>query len=243
MKRWLLCVILWSASSSAFAQADLDSPEQLANLFRSLLMPNVPDPLYEKSSRWGQQRKAPLTKKLRNDGKWRKMSATMHDPAKTLKIGVRDIKVPEEGRTTFEVWVTFRANLNFEQQIWENGIRLYSGSTRGHCTVVTRMLCEVSTRFEKGTKLVPDAVFRMRVLEATLAIAGLEVDHILGFGGDGARILGDALIEFVKDIKPDLERDLLEKGTRAIVKAGDTKEIRISLEKLIKGEFPKLPKK
>jgi len=29
----------------------------------------------------------------------------------------------------------------------------------------------------------------------------------------------------------------------AIVKAGDTKEIRISLEKLIKGEFPKLPKK
>jgi len=80
-------------------------------------------------------------------------------------------------------------------------------------------------------------------MRADIPVTGLEVDHILGIGGDGARILGDALIEFVKDIKPELERDLLEKGTRAIVKAGDTKEIRISLEKLIKGEFPKLPKK
>ena len=36
--------------------------------------------------------------------------------------------------------------------------------------------------------------------------------------------------------RPSLERNLLEKADAAIVKAGDTQEVRLSVEKLLKGE-------
>jgi hypothetical protein len=40
----------------------------------------------------------------------------------------------------------------------------------------------------------------------------------------------------VKQLKPSLERKLLEKGNAAIVKAADSKEVRVSLTKLLGGK-------
>ena len=44
--------------------------------------------------------------------------------------------------------------------------------------------------------------------------------------------VGDLVIDLVKKVKPDLERQLLEKGNAAIVKAAGTKEIKLELDKL-----------
>ena len=45
---------------------------------------------------------------------------------------------------------------------------------------------------------------------------------------------GEVVIDIVKSIKPNLEKELLEKANAAIVKAAGTREFRIELEKVIR---------
>jgi hypothetical protein len=78
-------------------------------------------------------------------------------------------------------------------------------------------------------------VVRLRVTEAQLFYEKLVVEHTAGVGGDAARILGDAVIDTVRRVKPDLERDLVAKANAAVVKAADTREVRLSLDSLLKG--------
>jgi hypothetical protein len=66
----------------------------------------------------------------------------------------------------------------------------------------------------------------------------LAVDHTLGVGGDAAKVLGEAAIKFAKAVKPSLEKDLLAKANAAVVKAADTKEVKIELDKLLSGKSP-----
>ena len=48
-----------------------------------------------------------------------------------------------------------------------------------------------------------------------------------------AQVLDEILITGVRTFRPSLERDLLNKANAAIVKAGDTKEVRVSLLSLL----------
>ena len=61
------------------------------------------------------------------------------------------------------------------------------------------------------------------------------IEHTAGVGGDAAKILGELLIDAIKQAKPELERDLLNKANAAIVKAADTKEVRLSLDSFLQG--------
>jgi hypothetical protein len=56
-------------------------------------------------------------------------------------------------------------------------------------------------------------------------------EHVAGVGGELAEWIGDAGHNLMKHIKPSIEHHLLEKANAAIVKAADTKEVRISLTK------------
>jgi hypothetical protein len=81
--------------------------------------------------------------------------------------------------------------------------------------------------------LLPDAVFRLRVVESDLGYDNLVVEHTAGVGGEAAKVLGDAFIGGVRLWKPSLERRLLAKANEAIVKAADTKEVRLGVTSLI----------
>jgi hypothetical protein len=59
------------------------------------------------------------------------------------------------------------------------------------------------------------------------------VEHIAGLGGEAAKLLGDAARGSIKQWRPSMEHELLAKANVAIVKAGDTKEVRVSLSKLL----------
>jgi hypothetical protein len=48
--------------------------------------------------------------------------------------------------------------------------------------------------------------------------------------------MGEALHKTVKLWMPSLEKDMQEKAARAIVKAGDTKEVKLGLGKLLDGK-------
>ena len=132
-----------------------------------------------------------------------------------------------------------QAGVEFEEWIWESGIRLYSGSLRARMRVHLHLDCEVTVRLEPSKTFLPDAVFRLRVVKANLSYDQLVVEHIAGIGGSGAKLLGEAVHGALKQWHPSLERDLLAKANAAIVKAGDTREVKLSLASLLKS--PQLP--
>jgi hypothetical protein len=93
--------------------------------------------------------------------------------------------------------------------------------------------CEMTTRLEKGSGLLPEVVFRLRVLSASVGYDNLVTEHVLGVGGEMAEWLGDAGHGLMRQLKPSLELHLLEKADAAILRAADTKEVRVSLGKLV----------
>lgn len=229
------------------APADKPDPAEVKALettLRDLLAKNAPDPLVQSNAGWGKQEWGRVGPRLRldpetgmrNDGTWRRTSVRIPNPA-TIAVGITEAAYPEPGKTTFTAMIGADCAIKFEQQLWRNGRRLYSGETRGRCRAAVLLKCEASTRTEKkpgGFLALPDVVFRVKVTEAQLFYQDLVVEHTAGVGGDAAKLLGGAVVDLVKQAKPELERDLLDKANAAIVKAADTKEMRLSLGGLLK---------
>src|SRR5262249_45239037 len=114
------------------------------------------------------------------------------------------------------------------------GVRLYSGSTRARLRLNLPLRVEATIRVDESKSFfLPEVVVRLRVVQTDLSYDQLVVEHIAGIGGTGAKLLGDALHSMVKQIRPSLERDLLAKANAAIVRAGDTREIRLGLSSLL----------
>ncbi|MDB5311221.1 MAG: hypothetical protein JWO38_5423 [Gemmataceae bacterium] len=230
---------------------DLAEVRSLEKTLRNLLLQNLPDPIVQSARGWGQQKEGVIgvnfekdgprlrsesIRGMRNDGVWRRVAVRAVDPEKTLALGIADPAFPEPGRATFTAMLGVDCAIRFEQQLWRNGTRLYSGETRGRCRAAAALKCEVVSRTEtKPGSLLPDFVVRVRVTDAQLFYDDLVIEHTAGVGGDAAKLLGQAVIDAVKQAKPDLERDLLKKANAAIVKAADTKEVRVSLDSFLKG--------
>ncbi len=151
----------------------------------------------------------------------------------TLVVEVRNAKL-DGSRGTFDLLVGFDAQFDFNQEIWRRGIRLYSGSTLARAKVWAALNCEVSIRFEAGKGLWPELIVQTHVNKAELTYSGLDVQHIAGIGGDGAKLLGEALKDTIRQVKPSLEKELLAKAAAALTKASNHKDVRVSLGKLFK---------
>ena len=230
---------------------DAPSTDELATIFRGLLTSAMPDPLFQQNIDWGKQRNVPngvtwkkdglvlkpvKQEKMKNDGVWRRIKAEAINPDKTLTLKVSNVQKPEKGKLTFDVEITLQTRITFEQQFWKSGVRIYSGETRARCRPILKLKCESTTRTEKNGSLFPDVVFRMRVIDAKLTYDQFKVEHTAGVGGEAAEMLGEAVIETIKQVRPSIERNMLEKANKSIVKAADTKEVRLSLGKLLDGK-------
>ena len=247
MARLLVTLSLAFVCSAATA-AEPPAADELASVMRTLLLTAMPAPLVEQDFDWGRQRMVPVgvrwerqglllkpikLEKMHNDGSWRRIRVEADDADKNLTVAVKNVETGAAGTSTFVMTVILNARIKFEQQLWKGGTRLYSGETRARCRPTLTLKCESTSRVEKTGSFLPDVVYRLRVLEAKLNYDDLVVEHTAGVGGDLAKILGEAVIESVKKWKPSLERNLLEKANRAIVKAGDTKEVRLGLSKFL----------
>jgi hypothetical protein len=238
-----------TASNPATLAAALQGNDvtALAVCLRTLLISFMPSPLHEDQSHWNQQKLVPDGAKwrgkglnvhlerqyaLKNDGVWWRVWVLAPNLAETLHVDVRELKQPEPGHVLFTLAVWFDAEAEYERQRWNEGLRVWSGSVRARMHVHLTLNCEATTRFEKNGTVIPDTVFRLHVLSAKLAPEHVEIVHLPGLGGDAAKILGDAILGAIKHLRPSLERRLLEKADAAVVKAGDTKEVRLSFKSL-----------
>ena len=247
----VICAAFLIGANTGLAADSVDPPtaSELERIFRALALPLVPKPLLEEKSTWGHQEmvsvgmkwekkgillKPEMIKSLRNDGVWRKFTLSTNDLEKTLDLRVKDVKLPEPGRINFSATIQLPVNLKLEQQRWTSGVRLYTCETRARCKAILQLNCESTSRFDKKPEaLLPDMLMRLRVVDAKLSYKDFVLEHAVGVGGDLAKILGEATHESIKLLKPTLERNLLAKANAAIVKAGDTKEVRLGLGQLL----------
>jgi len=254
MRPLLTTALVFALVGPAVAAPPSSEPpaaEELASVMRTLLTAALPSPLVAKEFNWGHQvevmngitwegdgilKKPHKQKKLKNDGVWRKIRVEAFDPEKNLTLAVKNVQQPEKGKLTFDMIVALQTRITFEQQVWSRGNRLYSGETRARCRPIVVLKCESTSRVEKTGGLIPEVVFRMRVLDAALSYDEFRVDHTAGVGGEMAKVMGDALHDTIKLWKPSLEKDMKEKAQQAIVKAGDTKEVRLGLGRLLDGK-------
>jgi hypothetical protein len=224
------------------------SAQSLAASMRGLLIGAVPSPLYTDESHWGQQKVVATGVKWRgkglhvhpepqyeskNHGRWWKVRVTADHLEDRLTLEVRDLGRPEPGKLTFTACLAFDAQVEYDRQIWDEGLRVYAGGVRARARIKATLRCEVVTKVENTGGLLPETVFRFRVVSSDAGYENLVVEHVAGLGGEAAKLLGEAVRAGMKQWHPSLERRLLEKANAAIVKAGDTKEVRLGVASLL----------
>jgi hypothetical protein len=213
------------------------SADELAGVLRGQLVRALPEPLYSDRKHWGQQAepKVQLGRQPRkkNHGHWWTLDVTALEPANTLILNLRGVVQPEPGKTLFTVFVAGDVGIRYRQQTWHYGLRLHSGETRARARARLTLQVEITTQTVPNKTLLPDLVLRARVTQAQVAYDNLVVEHTAGVGGTAAQLLGQMTHGLMDRVKPDLERNALEKANAAIVKAADTKEVRLSLGKVV----------
>lgn len=211
---------------------------------RTALVQSLPVTLVESNQNWGHTKKVneikwhglhPERHEVdKNDGIWTRVRVTPINLADSMILDLRNLQQASGKPMTFDAFVSFDARMLYDRENWVSGTRVYGGSTRARFRAKLLVKCEVTSRFVKSGGLIPDVVFRLRVIQSDLHYDNLVFEHVPGLGGEAAKILGDTAKGGLNAFAPNLERDLLAKANAAIVKAGDTKEVRVSLGKLVK---------
>ena len=250
--RWLastlaMATILLTTPHALWAQTAAQTEaayNQLAQAFKPVLIGALPSTLHEKTENWGHQVNVPtglrwrgirpeVTKSPRNHGEWRKLVISAQDLKNTLHMRIYDVKSVNKDKQSYKVLLAFQMGVYYDQQNWESGIRLISGSVRARAQVKVHMNCENTLKIDLDKQGLPDIRLRLRVTGATIEYDNLVVEHINGIGGDGAKIVGRAVHQAMKQWRPSLERDILAKASAAIVRAADTREIRFGFGSLL----------
>jgi hypothetical protein len=224
---------------------DPPSPVDLAQILKPILIKSMPAVLYEQKDNWGHQAMIPvglkwsggkptIQRSLRNHGVWKQLVITAQELPRTLEVKISDVKKVDAEKQTFKVFFTFQMGVDYDQQTWENGVRLWSGGVRARAQVHMNMECENTLRVELSKELLPDFILRIRVTKADVHYDDLVVEHINGIGGSGAKLVGMAVHDCMKQWRPSIERDLLDRVGAAVVKTADTKEIRFGFSSLMK---------
>lgn len=213
---------------------------EVAQMMRPFLVEAIPSVLFDHSRNWGKTSRVPhaihwrglrpeIVKTPRNDGHWQKIKLSPRDLARTLDFRMSHPRSVSANTQAFQVFISFMTTVEYEQQLWESGVRLYSGRTKARVRVLLWMDVENTMRLDAKKSIVPDVVVRVKATGAKLAYDDFVVEHTAGVGGTAAKWLGEALEGIMQELRPDLERQLLDRAGAAIVRAADTKEIRIGI--------------
>jgi hypothetical protein len=246
----LLPCAIWAQSPPT---DDPSSPQQLAANLRTLLIRYIPSTLYEARPGWGRTTQIPnglhwhgqglhvhpdVSHGERNDGKWKHIRITAESLADSLVVDVRNTRPGAADQKLFDLFLSFDVQVSYIEQVWKTGVKLYDGEVRAKLRVKLNLSCEATTRAEYQGGLLPDLVFRLRVTKADFQYDSLVIQHVAGIGGEAAKVIGDTVLATLRQVHPSLERDMIAKADAAIVKAADTKEIRVGLGNLLGRSTP-----
>lgn len=235
MNRTAIAIMVLLGSVGAGQGQTTAVEKNLSVALQELVQSSLPTPLFEDDKHWNLQRQV-LGGKMRNDGRWWKVRVEPRFPNTTCQVAVVNLRDLGSGKKSFTVQVSMAVKVVLNRQTWLRGVRLYSGETRARTEIALTIDCESESKWERANgALVPDLVVRLRVVRSDFRHGQVIVEHTAGVGGDAARTIGDVLLAVMKQVKPSLERKLIDKANAAVLKAGNNKEVRLSLSKLVEG--------
>ncbi|MFM8272954.1 MAG: hypothetical protein ACKODX_11550 [Gemmata sp.] len=220
-----------------------------AKLIRELALKQMPAPLVKANDGWGRQKEfvqgavmlrsarkfgPDVPREVVNDGLWRRITVTARKPEDTLKVGIADLVKPTAESASLTLNAEMEIDFRVEHQFWKRDRQLYSGETRGHCKAALKMQVQVTTKTEKVPgSFFPSVTLFIKVADAKLYHDKIYVDHTAGLDGEVAQNAGDFVLDLVKTVKPDIEKQLTESANAAIMKAVGAKEIKVELDKVL----------
>ena len=245
MRVAILQFLLLALPASAAEPAD--QAQALATLVRPIVLASLPDPLVTKERDWGRQVIAPVgvkwdrlkptvQKAVRNDGHWQRVTAAAIDPDASFELTISDLATPGPGKTTFTIHMAMNVRGEHEFQEWKNGVRVLANTTQARCRVGLRLDCACISRIgvAKGD-LLPSAEVVVKVTRAECGYSDFVCEKVGKLHGKPAVLAGEAARACVRVIKPGLEAEILTKANAAILRAVESKPVRVELDKLLLG--------
>ena len=233
----------------AIPQPTPEESAALAKTLRDVMLTNMPSPLATTDQGWGKQKEFVVgavmlrdpkkfgpdaPRKMANDGLWQRFTVQAVEPSKSLNLAIADFTRPVANTANIVLNAEMDVKFRVEHQYWKRGLLLYTGETRGHCKAGLKLKAEiVSKSVMKPGAFLPDINLCIKVTEANLFHDKITIDHTIGLDGNDAKAVGDFVLDLVKVIKPELEKQLLDKANAGIMKAANSKEITVQLDKLV----------
>lgn len=242
-------IVLASASLPAGAAEQPDQAKALTELVRPLVLASLPDPLVKSERDWGRQVVAPVgvkwrgvrptvQKAVRNGGHWQRLTAVPIDPEQTFELAISDLSTPTPGKTAFTVRMALAVRGEHELQEWVGGVRVVSTTTRARCRVAVRLDCVCTSRVGVAPgDLLPSAELALAVERAECSYSGFVCERVAGVGGKPAALAGEATRAFIRRVKPSLEGEILTKANVAVMRAIESRPVRVELDKLLLGQI------
>jgi hypothetical protein len=199
----------------------VDAP--FGKIIKDSLLKNLPrDLVVQKEHDWGHQAHVPsiqgvrLIEVLRNHGNWERMKLICPDVPHRLQVTVDGVSFPGQDRMGFFVQVDVQADVEFEKQIWQNGLQIFVGHSRG------RVRFKIEAAME-GT--LAQGWPELKVGKVTICCYDFVAENVNGVGGDLGRMSGGNFQKTFKQYQARFEHDVLAKFRDAIFKAGASAEV------------------
>jgi hypothetical protein len=243
-----LCFALKAHADVEKANAKKPDYVELSRLIQQGVVEKTPK-RYEDKSEWG--RTIPANPNVRlprlrrviiqngdkmeyPDGVWKRSVVWLEDPAKDIKIAVKELKTTEPQTYRVKLDATVSARGEGERQRWRNGVKLFGISAQADATITAALDIEVKLAFDNA-KFPPEVVVTPKVIESKLLLEKFDLNRVGAvLVGDDARIIGDQLKDFLQTLLTQHDDEVKQTANDAIAKALKEGKGRISAASLLK---------
>jgi hypothetical protein len=211
---------------------------ELSKKIQQAVIPQIPKQT-EDTSEWGKtipvhnDLRAPKLKRVivKKDGKdefphgsWKRTKVTFDDPAKDVKIEVKDLKKIEGNLYRLQVDSTISAHSERQQQQWKNGVKLLDITAYADVVVTVALECDVKATL-KLNKFPPDVEVEPKVVDSKILLKefnlrrlGLIDGGVIQVGGPLVQDLGNELKDIIQAQLKSKEPQIIEGANQAIAK-------------------------
>jgi len=249
MIRWtkltaiLVCLSITLTAEARAASAvplPTESLADLSRLLKDVMVQNLPPVLhYENAGNWGQQASVPrlqgfkVVRVERNHGNWLKTRAISGALARHLEVNVQNVRITEGDCLRMNVRLATPVVLEYEQQNWQGGVKVFASSARARLRIQLDLSLESHVKMDAQGEWLPDVLIDFKVVNARVSYDHFVLEKVNGIGGDTARLTGEAVRAAVGRWMPSLERQALNQAREAVLRAGQKREVRVGLAKLM----------
>lgn len=255
-KRLLAITTALLAVTLSPVRAD-DKPNysDLAKLIHQAVVTAAPKQ-YEDRSGWGKTvpipEKLPLPR-LRTrvkvgdkeelpDGMWIRSKVWLDDPAKDVRLAVRDLTKVDAKTIRLNLDATVAVHAERERKLWRKGLQLLGLTTQADALVTATLDCEVGISFN-AAKFPPELIVQPKVVGSRLELKEFTLRRVGPvLEGEDAKVLGDELKVVLQELIRFYEPSVKEEANRAIAQALKEGKGKVSADALLKAAVPAKPK-